>query len=149
VPAAWAGTPVVGTITYAPLSSAAPVPTLGEWSLALMALLLVVVLAVLVYSLVALAVSTASHGNLRLPAALDRWLWPWVETPAYHRLHHSAHQPQTDSNYATVLPLFDHLLRSAGEVPGDAGQLLTMGLRSQRDAASQTVWALLRAPFRD
>lgn len=107
------------------------------------------VLAVLAYSVVALAVSTASHGNLRLPAALDRWLWPWVETPAYHRLHHSAHQPQTDSNYATVLPLFDHLLRSAGEVPGDAGQLLTMGLRSQRDAASQTVWALLRAPFRD
>ena len=107
------------------------------------------VLAVLAYSVVALAVSTASHGNLRLPAALDRWLRPWVVTPAYHRLHHSAHQPQTDSNYATVLPLFDHLLRSVGEVPGDAGQQLTMGLRSQRDAASQTVWALLRAPFRD
>ncbi len=44
LPSAWAGVPVVpGAIVYAPLSSAAPVPTLGEWSLTLMALLLAVV----------------------------------------------------------------------------------------------------------
>ena len=43
LPSAWAGTVLPGTIVYAPLPNAAAVPALGEWSLALMALLLVVV----------------------------------------------------------------------------------------------------------
>lgn len=104
--------------------------------------------AVLAYSLAAVAVSTLSHGNLRLPATLDRLLRPFVVTPAYHRLHHSAHQPQTDSNYATVLPLFDHLLRSAGAVPPDGGRQLVIGLETGRDAASQSLAALLLAPLK-
>jgi hypothetical protein len=79
------------------------------------------VLAVLAYSVVALAVSTLSHGNLHLPAWLDRGLRGLVVTPAYHRVHHSAYQPQTDSNYATVLPLFDHLFRSASPCRSTAG----------------------------
>ncbi|MBS0416007.1 MAG: sterol desaturase family protein [Proteobacteria bacterium] len=104
-------------------------------------------LAVLAYSLVALAVATLSHGNLRLPAWLDRGLRWLVVTPAYHRVHHSAHRPQTDSNYATLLPLFDHLFRSATAVPPDGGRGLTMGLERGRDARSQSLAALLRAPF--
>lgn len=105
------------------------------------------VLAVLAYSVVALAVSTVSHGNLRLPAWLDRGLRGLVVTPAYHRVHHSAYQPQTDSNYATVLPLFDHLFRSASPVPVDGGRQLTMGLERGRDERNQSLAALLRAPF--
>ena len=105
------------------------------------------VLAVLAYSLVALAVSTLSHGNLRLPAVLDRGLRWLLVTPAYHRVHHSAHRPQTDSNYATVLPLFDHLFRSAAWVPADGGRGLTIGLERGRDDGSQSLAALLRAPF--
>lgn len=103
--------------------------------------------AVLAYSLLALAVSTVSHGNLRLPATLDRGLRWLLVTPAYHRVHHSAHQPQTDSNYATVLPLFDHLFRSAAPMPPDGGRALTMGLERGRDERSQSLGALLRAPF--
>ncbi len=107
------------------------------------------VLAVLAYSVTALAVSTLSHGNLRLPAGLERALRWAVVTPAYHRVHHSAHQPQTDSNYATVLPLFDHLLGSASAVPDDGGRLLTMGLERGREDTRQSLGALLRAPFVD
>lgn len=105
------------------------------------------VLAVLAYGGVVLVVSTVSHGNLRLPTALDRALRPWLVTPAYHRVHHSAHQPQTDSNYATVLPLFDHLFRSVNSTLSDGGRSLTMGLEQARDTASQSLWGLLRAPF--
>lgn len=42
-PSAWAGIPVFGTIAYGPLSAATSVPTLGEWSLLLLALLVMVV----------------------------------------------------------------------------------------------------------
>ncbi|MGE8321124.1 MAG: sterol desaturase family protein [Comamonas sp.] len=106
------------------------------------------VMAVLVYSLLAVAVSTVAHGNLRLPAALDRGLRRIVVTPAYHRMHHSREQPQTDSNYATVFPWFDYLLGSASAVPVDGGRATTMGLEYHREPASQTLPALLLAPFR-
>ena len=105
--------------------------------------------AVLAYSVTALAVGTLSHGNLRLATGLERALRWAVVTQAYHRVHHSAHQPQTDSNYATVLPLFDHLLGSASAVPDDGGRLLTMGLERGREDTRQSLGALLRAPFVD
>lgn len=104
--------------------------------------------AVFAYSLLAVAVSTVSHGNLRLPAALDKALRLVLVTPAFHRLHHSALRAQTDSNYATVFPLFDYLLRSASAVPDDGGRQLRIGLETQRDAASQSLAAMLLAPFR-
>ena len=104
--------------------------------------------AVLAYSLTATLVSTLAHANLRLPAGLDRLLRRLVVTPAYHRLHHSREQPQTDSNYATVFPWFDHLLGSASAVPADGGRAITTGLEYHREPASQTLLALLLAPFR-
>lgn len=104
--------------------------------------------AVLAYGLLAVVVSTVAHGNLRLPDGLDRVLRRIVVTPAYHRLHHSRERRQTDSNYATVFPGFDYLLSSAGAVPADGGRAMTMGLEYHRDAACQTLPALLLAPFR-
>jgi sterol desaturase/sphingolipid hydroxylase (fatty acid hydroxylase superfamily) len=103
--------------------------------------------AVFAYSLLAVAVSTVSHGNLHLSPVLDRALRPVVVTPAFHRVHHSALRAQTDSNYATVFPLFDYLLRSAGTIPADGGRRLKIGLETQRDAASQSLAAMLLAPF--
>lgn len=104
--------------------------------------------AVLTYTLLAVAVSTWSHGNLKLPDGLDRWLHWLIVTPAYHRVHHSAHRPQTDSHYATLLPLFDRLFGTASTMPLDGGRSLTIGLDPARDAALQSVGQLLVAPFR-
>jgi sterol desaturase/sphingolipid hydroxylase (fatty acid hydroxylase superfamily) len=104
--------------------------------------------AVFGYSLLALAVSTFSHGNLRLPIALDAALRRVVVTPAFHRLHHSALRAQTDSNYATVFPLFDYLMRSNSAIPNDGGSRLRIGLEVRRDASSQSLAGMLLAPFR-
>lgn len=104
--------------------------------------------AVFAYSLLAAVVSTAAHGNLRLPAALDKVLRLLVVTPAFHRLHHSALRAQTDSNYATVFPLFDYVLGSTSAMADDGGRRLKIGLETQRDAASQSLAAMLLAPFR-
>lgn len=103
---------------------------------------------VLAYSLVSLGVSTFSHGNLKLPVSVDRWLSRVLVTPAFHRLHHSAEQFQTDSNYATVFSFWDHAFKSAGQVPDDGGAQLTLGLENWREARHQTVLAMLLAPFR-
>ncbi len=104
-------------------------------------------MAVLSYSLLAVLVSTLSHGNLRLPEWVDRPLRWLIVTPAYHRVHHSAHQPQTDSNYATVFTVFDRVLRTASPVPSDGGHTLTIGLDSVPQESSQNLAHLLAQPF--
>lgn len=105
--------------------------------------------AVLAYAVLSMAIDTLSHGNLRLPTILDKGLRRLLVTPAYHRVHHSALRSQTDSNYAGLFPIFDHVFRSHGVVPDDGGRELTIGLESGRDAASQSIAALLLAPFRN
>src|SRR5262249_21716483 len=50
------------------------------------------------------------HANVRVWAPLDRALaWLWV-TPDMHKVHHSRHQRETDSNYGNLFPVFDRLL---------------------------------------
>ena len=104
--------------------------------------------AVLAYSLTAVAVSTLSHSSVALPDWLDKHLRGLIVTPAFHRNHHSADRVQTDSNYATVFPLFDRLFRSSSPPAADKGRTLTIGLETGRDPRSQSLPALLMAPFR-
>lgn len=68
--------------------------------------------AVGLYLLTATAIALFSHANLHLPAALDRRLSWLIVTPGVHAVHHSELQAQTDSNYGTVLTLWDRVFGS-------------------------------------
>jgi sterol desaturase/sphingolipid hydroxylase (fatty acid hydroxylase superfamily) len=60
-----------------------------------------------------LAVATMfHHSNLQLPKKLEKFLSYLVVTPSIHWVHHHAKQEDTDSNYSTVLSIWDHLFRS-------------------------------------
>ena len=61
------------------------------------------------YELIAFGVGAVSHGNIAVPAALDRAIGWFVVTPAFHRMHHSVKQPETDSNFADVFSIWDRL----------------------------------------
>lgn len=52
------------------------------------------------------------HANIPLPARLERALWWTFVPPAMHRLHHYPEQRLTDSNYGTILTLWDRLFGS-------------------------------------
>lgn len=61
----------------------------------------------LVYETVLLPVILFHHSNVRLPAKGDaalRWL---IVTPWMHWVHHSREQPETDSNFSSVLSVWD------------------------------------------
>ncbi|WP_114970139.1 archaeosortase/exosortase family protein [Rhodoferax ferrireducens] len=64
------------------------------------------------YLLTATVVALYSHANLRLPAPLERRLSWLIVTPGVHAVHHSDLQVQTDSNYGSVLTLWDRLFGS-------------------------------------
>lgn len=67
--------------------------------------------ALTIYGVVALLSGVMQHADLAWPG-LERLLGGWLMTPAAHRLHHSAAQPETDSNFGDVVTLWDRLFGS-------------------------------------
>jgi sterol desaturase/sphingolipid hydroxylase (fatty acid hydroxylase superfamily) len=63
------------------------------------------------------------HANLRL--SLGRF-WPCLNTPHYHRLHHSADPRYFNANYASLFPMIDWLCGTAK--PGAPGEYPATGL---------------------
>jgi sterol desaturase/sphingolipid hydroxylase (fatty acid hydroxylase superfamily) len=85
------------------------------------------------------------HSNLRLPQRLEsRWNRLLV-TPRMHGVHHSIVQNETDSNFGTILTLWDRLHRTLRlHIPQER---ITIGVPSYRDPQEQTFLKSLLIPF--
>ena len=57
------------------------------------------------------------HSNIRLSLRTDLWLRILIVTPHMHRTHHSIKHKETDSNYSSVLSVWDRLFRSYNKMP--------------------------------
>ena len=93
-------------------------------------------LAVLIFEVLLNATSMFNHGNVRLPAAMDRVLRWIVVTPDMHRVHHSVHPEETNSNFGFNLPWWDCLLGTYRAQPRDGHEGMTIGIeqfRTRRD----------------
>ncbi len=58
---------------------------------------------VVIYGLLHLPVIQFHHSNVRLPERVDRAFRALLVSPTMHRVHHSRYQPETDSNYSSIL----------------------------------------------
>lgn len=65
-----------------------------------------------VYELLLQPVILFHHSNIALPEAWDRALRALIVTPNMHRVHHSQIKTETNSNYSSVLSVWDRLLKS-------------------------------------
>jgi sterol desaturase/sphingolipid hydroxylase (fatty acid hydroxylase superfamily) len=104
-------------------------------------------IAVLAYDIGLSAFFLLAHANLRLPPGLDRFLRWLVITPDMHRVHHSVHRDEHDSNYGNVLSVWDRLFRSYQAEPRDGHRDMRIGLPAYRLPAHQRVMALLGQPL--
>jgi len=95
------------------------------------------------------ATSMFNHGNLRLPAGLDRVLRWFVVTPDMHRVHHSIEDDEANSNFGFNLPWWDRLFGTYRDQPR-AGHLgMTIGIRDHRDPREVArLPGMLLLPFR-
>lgn len=90
----------------------------GEIALSFLARLMVLPLLgmtmpqLLLYETVLLPVILFHHSNVRLPPGIDRALRWLIVTPRMHWVHHSRQQPETDSNFASVLSVWDRCCRT-------------------------------------
>ena len=119
------------------------------YKLGLIALLGPSVIAVILYECLLLGFSLMTHSNIRLPLKLDKMLRFFFVTSDFHRVHHSVHREETNSNFGNILSVWDHVFASYRAQPRDDHQAMTIGLTQFRSAAEQNLGALLVQPFRN
>lgn len=91
------------------------------------------VVAVVIFEVLLNAAAMFNHGNIRLPASVDRVMRWVIVTPDMHRVHHSVEQDETNSNFGFNLPWWDRLLGTYREQPR-AGQVgMTIGIHGHTD----------------
>jgi sterol desaturase/sphingolipid hydroxylase (fatty acid hydroxylase superfamily) len=78
------------------------------------AMLGVPVAGVIVFEVVFAFANFWEHGNINLTPKVEQAIGRVFITPALHRRHHSVESQLLDSNYGTILSVWDRLLRSFG-----------------------------------
>jgi sterol desaturase/sphingolipid hydroxylase (fatty acid hydroxylase superfamily) len=99
-----------------------------------------------VYDTLVIAITQFHHADVSL-GRWDGWLRLCLVTPSMHKVHHSDWRPETDSNYSTVLSVWDRLLgsfRMRSEL-----QTLVFGLNEFSERGWQSWWGMLKTPFVD
>lgn len=101
-------------------------------------------LGIMAHGLARLATMAFGHANVTSHPRLSRLLSAVLVTPNFHRMHHSAWQPETDSNYGEVLTLWDRLF---GSVSRSAGPIERFGLGDAFDHDAAAPLGQLKLPF--
>jgi sterol desaturase/sphingolipid hydroxylase (fatty acid hydroxylase superfamily) len=100
-----------------------------------------------IWAMTSSTIDLFNHANLRLPLILDSMLRWLLVTPDMHRIHHSAFQAETDSNFSSFLSFWDKLFGSYRAKPESSQQSMMIGLEHWRQPAEQSIFSLLLNPF--
>jgi len=103
--------------------------------------------AVLLFEIVLNGAAMFNHGNVTLPAWLERPLRRIVVTPDMHRIHHSTLPAETDSNYGFNLSCWDRLFASYTPAPSRPQESMPIGLTQFRAPREAWLDRLLLQPF--
>ncbi|MBO9451692.1 sterol desaturase family protein [Tropicibacter sp. R16_0] len=103
-------------------------------------------LAVLLFEVLLNGTALFNHSNLKLPLALDAVLRRVLVTPDMHRVHHSVHRHEHDSNYGFALSIWDRLFGTYVAQPEQGHDQMTVGLEWQDDRPARLRWSLM-LPF--
>jgi sterol desaturase/sphingolipid hydroxylase (fatty acid hydroxylase superfamily) len=100
----------------------------------------------LLYEVISLPVILFHHSNVRMPGWADRCLRWLIVTPWMHYVHHSRWQPETDSNYTSLLSVWDRLFGSfrLRDKPAE----ISLGLDNYEEREWRRLPGMLAAPFK-
>lgn len=104
-------------------------------------------LAIIVFEILLNGTAMFNHSNLKLPLGLDRAIRLVLVTPDMHRVHHSVHRHEHDSNYGFALSIWDRIFGTYIPQPEKGHEDMAIGLQWQDDRPSKLGWSLL-LPFR-
>jgi len=104
--------------------------------------------AVLAFEVVLNVSSMFNHGNVRLPRRADRVLRWLLVTPDMHRVHHSWHPAETNSNFGFNLSWWDRVFGTYRAQPRDGHTGMTIGINQFRDPRELRLDRMLWQPAR-
>jgi len=107
------------------------------------ALLATPISTVIIFEALVLCAAIFHHSNLRIPPNFEGPLSRLIVTPSIHWVHHHALKADTDSNYATVLSLWDPMFRSKS--PAKRSPEMKIGVEGVEDKG---FFRLMLMPFR-
>ncbi|WP_394197216.1 sterol desaturase family protein [Litoreibacter albidus] len=104
--------------------------------------------AVILFEIILNGTAMFNHANIKLPLRLDAVLRRVLVTPDMHRVHHSVHRAEHDSNYGFSLSIWDRMFRTYIAQPSEGHDDMKIGLRWQDGRPSKLGWTLA-LPFRN
>jgi len=113
--------------------------------LALIPILGITISDILLYDALLFPVIQFHHSNVRFPSGMDKWLRTMIASPAMHRVHHSPVRIETDSNYGSILSLWDRIFGTF-RLRKEPDPQYVFGLDGERD--DQNVVALILNPLK-
>ena len=99
-------------------------------------------IAVIVFEILLNGTAMFNHANLRLPLWLDAIVRRVLVTPDMHRVHHSVHRDEHDSNYGFALSIWDRMFGTYIAQPREGHDDMAVGLEWQDDRPARLGWAL-------
>ena len=106
------------------------------------------VMVVMSHAFAVFVAAAVTHGNMRLPAWLERALQPIVITLDLHLLHHSVVWEEANSNFGAVLSIWDRLFGTFKPAPRPRVDRLVFGVRELPQSDCLTLSGMLRVPWR-
>lgn len=103
--------------------------------------------AVFLFEIILSSTSLFNHSNIFVPKKLDSLLRLFVVTPDMHRIHHSIHSKEMQSNFGFNLPIWDRLFKTYTPEPVDGHKKMKIGLKNFRSTDRQGLKDLLINPF--
>ena len=104
-------------------------------------------LAVLIFQVVLNFTAMFNHANWSLWPNWDQRIAHVLVTPDMHRIHHSVHLDESQSNFGFCLSLWDRLFRSYRAQPRDGHEGMAIGLSRWRTTEDQRFGRILIQPF--
>ncbi len=105
-------------------------------------------LAVFIFEVLLNGSAMFNHANWRMPLWLDKIVRTVFVTPDMHRVHHSVHHRETDSNYGFNLSIWDRMFGTYIDQPRDGHEGMTIGLTPFQDSKPSNILWCLTLPFK-
>ena len=103
--------------------------------------------AVIVFETLLNASAIFNHSNIRIPPTIEHLIRRFIVTPAQHRIHHSVHLQQTNSNFGFFLVTWDRIFKTYQEANEQEDKKFTLGLQLPKQMNTIALEAMIKMPF--